>query len=837
MDGSSFSSLAFIEGLNPGRFEPLGRYLPPIADEVISTWLKKNIAPGAWILDPFGASPKIALEAALNGYRVLVTANNPITRFLLETMADPPSVDELKNALAELAASYIGSERVEPYIRSLYNTTCARCGQVISADAYVWEHGNPAPSFCVYTCPSCGYRAEQPCTTADIELAGRFSGSGLHKARALERVVSALDPDRIHVEQALSVYIPRALFALVTIINKIEGLEISSLDRKCLLALLLYAFDQATAMWRTPNQKERRRQLTVPHHFRENNIWFALEDGIQRWSTCYPPASVRKIPVTTWPLLPPAAGGICVFEGRFITLADTVKDIDISAVGTAIPRPNQAFWTLSALWAGWLWGREAVGTFKSVLRRQRYDWAWHTHALSSVFKQLAITLRPSAPIFALLSEAEPGFITATLVAACLSGCRLEGLAVSPDEAQAQLLWRSEIDRGSAAFNILSSQVAVQYTRDYLRQNGEPANYLTALSAALLGKLDQPDSRQAEVQKKKSGESGQSAIASQAEPSPSQAYTTTFTMLRESLSYRSGFLRFNLPEISSLEGAAKSRDLQNTLFSLDGLSASGQDEESDLLESPAQPTEPGGDKERSIRSPEVSESTFLWLRDASASGQVPITDRYEEYLVTFLVNHPGCTVQEISEALCSEFKGLFTPPMEFIRLCLDSYAMPESHNTDHCFIRPEDLPSDRQVDLDQAYLAIHRMGERLGFSHDEVPLARSNRAITWRDSNGDLKYRFVPLVTAAFSRIVLFGEQHHERGLIILPGSRANLLFYKLRRDPRLARSFSPDQGSWSFLKFRHLRTLAESPVLDRSNFDQLLSLDPITYTTPQLWLI
>ena len=60
-----------------------------------------------------------------------------------------------------------------------------------------------------------------------MELSSQFSSSGLHKARALERVVASTDQDRIHVEQALSVYIPRALYALITIINKIEGLNIS----------------------------------------------------------------------------------------------------------------------------------------------------------------------------------------------------------------------------------------------------------------------------------------------------------------------------------------------------------------------------------------------------------------------------------------------------------------------------------------------------------------------------------------------------------------------------------------------------------------------------------
>jgi hypothetical protein len=71
---------------------------------------------------------------------------------------------------------------------------------------------------------------------------------------------------------------------------------------------------------------------------------------------------------------------------------------------------------LSALWTGWLWGRDAVKPFKSVLHRQRYDWGWHTSALASVIKQLANVLPSSTFVYGILAEVEPGFITSSLVA-------------------------------------------------------------------------------------------------------------------------------------------------------------------------------------------------------------------------------------------------------------------------------------------------------------------------------------------------------------------------------------------------------------------------------------
>ena len=486
MNTSLYGSIPFIQGTPSREPEPLSRYLPAIADGVVSTWLNKNSPAGSWILDPFGASPKVALDAARTGYRILVTANNPITRFLMELMADPPTSEELKYALAELSASYIGDQRIEPHIRSLYNTICARCGQTISAEYFIWEHGNPSPSIRSYTCSNCGDSGEHPCTAQDIELACQFSSSGPHRARALERVLSATDPDRVHLEQALSVYIPRALYALITIVNKIEGLNISPPGHKQLTALLLYAFDQANAMWRVANLKERRRQLTISHHFRENNVWLALEEGIKLWAADSATNSIPAIPVTIWPDIPPLAGGICIYEGRLISLVDSLKDIKIHSVCTAIPRPNQAFWTLSALWSGWLWGRDAVGKFKSVLHRQRYDWAWHTTALSSVFKQLSAILEPTTKILGLIGEAEPGFIGATLIAADITGFQLESVAIRPEEERAQLIWR--FDNPHQGYPMVPSiaQAAVRSAHRYLELKGEPDTYMTTISAAFIG---------------------------------------------------------------------------------------------------------------------------------------------------------------------------------------------------------------------------------------------------------------------------------------------------------------------------------------------------------------
>jgi hypothetical protein len=481
-----FAPGAYIPGIQPSKAEPLARFLPPLSSGVISSWLRANIPiqdhlPHPCILDPFCASPRSVIEAARSGYRILVAANNPISRFLLEMAANPPTETELRSALAELAAARKGEERLEPHIRSLYSTRCDVCNTEIMAETYLWDRDKNQPSARIYTCPYCGASGEHPCTDHDLALLAQFSTSGLHHARALERVTAIDDPDRQHVKEALDVYLPRSLYALFTIINRMESLQLVDVKKKHLNALILTALDQANTLWQHPTSRARPRQLTIPPRFRESNVWLALENAIQTWAS-----SAVPVPLVRWPEKPPSAGGISVFDGRLSDLAESLTDIHFEAVLAPLPRPNQAFWTLSALWAGWLWGREALGHFKNVLRRRRYDWGWHSSALKAGLESLNPLIERGTPVFGLIGENEPGFLTAALVAAEAAGFELNELAMRLDSGQAQIVWKSPSHRATGNSISGSDQIRLfaDAAREHLRERGEPATFLTLQAAAL-----------------------------------------------------------------------------------------------------------------------------------------------------------------------------------------------------------------------------------------------------------------------------------------------------------------------------------------------------------------
>jgi hypothetical protein len=471
--------IPFITGSPPARDGPLSRFLPPLEDGIAADWLPRHADRGGWVLDPFGTAPRLAIEAARAGYRVLVTANNPVSRFLLEMAAAPPTESELKAALADLAITKKGDERLETHLQSLYLTECANCGQALPARAFLWKKSADAPFARLYNCPACGDSGEKPVTQFDVEHAHKIAETaGLHRARLLERVAPPDDPDREYAEEALAVYQPRAIYALATLINRLDSPGVTPERRRALSALFLSACDAGNNLWRVDNDRPRPKQLTVSNEFRENNIWMALEAAVAEWAADAPP-----VPVVQWPNKIPESGGVILFEGRVAELTSIVDEAPIAAVITALPRPNQAFWTLCALWAGWLWGRESTEAFKVVLRRRRYDWGWHLEALQTALHHLFELLKLGTPCLTLVPEPEPNFLTAALAAGDINGFRLQSLAMRTQHDAAQIAWtRSErLHHEFADADVTAVRAAI---RNHLTARGEPTLYLPLHAAAL-----------------------------------------------------------------------------------------------------------------------------------------------------------------------------------------------------------------------------------------------------------------------------------------------------------------------------------------------------------------
>lgn len=469
----------YIPGFKPADSGPLARFLPALEDGIIAAWLSHQTLTGNWLLDPFGFSPQLVLEAARSGFRVLVTANNPVTRFLLEIFANPPPQAEFTAALADLGAVKKGEERLEQHLQSLYLTQCETCEQPVYAQAFLWRKGEDVPYAKVYECKQCGDSGERTTTPEDKQRAKDVAATDtLHRTRLFERVISLKDEDRIYAEEAIEHYLPRPLYALSIVINRLDSLPLTDIRRRALTALILLACDAGNTLWAYPAERPRPKQLSTPNQFREANVWTMLERGVALFA-----GSGSPVVVEAWPNRIPESGGICIYEGRLKDLAHEVKrEIPIAAVIGSVPRPNQAFWTFSALWAGWLWGKEAVEPYKVALRRRRYDWAWSATALFAMFSHLNELLADNVLFFGVLPEPEAPFLTSALTAAHTAGFKLEHIALRTEHDPVQVLWKSGEKFRPEPLDIETIRKAL---RDFLSARGEPMGYLFLHTASLI----------------------------------------------------------------------------------------------------------------------------------------------------------------------------------------------------------------------------------------------------------------------------------------------------------------------------------------------------------------
>ena len=709
----------YIPGMSPADPGPLSRFIPPLEEGVISAWLPPHAAAGSWLLDPFGFSPRLVLEAARSGYRVLVTVNNPITRFLLEMSATPPSESEFKAALAELETAKKGDERLGVHLQSLYLTPCEKCGREVQAQSFLWRKAEDVPYARVYECKECGDSGERLATQQDIDRAKRIAATdGLHRSRSFERVAALNDDDRIYAEEAIEHYLPRPLYFLHTVINRLDGLNLAPERRRALNAMILLACDAGNTLWGYPSERLRPKQLNIPNQFREHNLWIQLERGLSLWTE-----TASDVVCEAWPNKIPEGGGVCIYEGRLKELAHEVKkEIPIAAVVGSVPRPNQAFWTLSALWAGWLWGREAVEPYKVALRRRRYDWAWNATALHAAFTHLFDLLPLGTPFFGLLAEPEPSFLTSALTAANAAGFDLQSLAMRTEYDPVQLLWQrgEHLKRETNAANMEGIQAAIY---SHLLERGEPASYMHTHAAGLIALVE-------------------THALKDKEQEFDEAMRGTQALIQNALASDERFIHYSTGE-----------SVDTGLWGLNNVT--------------------------------LSEAQGLNSREGAASvaalpqNEMPesLSDRVEVAIVTFLQKNPNSIYLEIEDDLYPRFPGLLTPSKAMIYAVLGSYA---DRDGAAWKLRPEDVAASRRNELITITAMIEAVGKRLNYSAHKV-----EKNLVW-EADGQIQYAFYILASALVGRAILETPYSPEQTLIVIPGGRAALATYKAQRDPALA---------------------------------------------------
>lgn len=459
---------------------PLSRYLPPYYPGMALRLLKREAAQATPILDPIGASPRTALELAAE-FPLVVNCSNPILAFLMTFLAKAPPQSAFQAALADLSILKRGNERIEEHLRSLYLTRCAACRQEVQAEYYLYRRGEASPYARFYRCPACGDAGQKPVSTDDLErLVALQRSYPMHRSRALDRAITGSDDSLKLVNEVLNLYPPRALYFIFTLLNKVEGMKLDAADEEVIDALLISILDAGHVLNPWPESGETPRSLAQPEESVERNLWLVMEQAAAEWLRAAMPVNLMQGHAV------PQIAGLAIHRGRMRELAQNINIPSPGAIFSVVPRPYAAFWTFSAVWSAWLWGKEKAAGFMSILERRRFDWNWHSLALQSAFAAAGKLCRPQAPVITILPEPSSGLTSAVFNAASASNWQLRGVAAAGDQQPFQCLWNS----GASAVTPTKANTQ-RIIRDAIRQllmsSGEPQPY-TMLHAAILAAL-------------------------------------------------------------------------------------------------------------------------------------------------------------------------------------------------------------------------------------------------------------------------------------------------------------------------------------------------------------
>jgi hypothetical protein len=135
----------------------------------------------------------------------------------------------------------------------------------------------------------------------------------------------------------------------------------------------------------------------------------------------------------------------------------------------------------------------------------------------------------------LISETEPAFLSAALIAAKASNFDLQGLALLAESKQSQISWQrsARVKTSTLVTFETQSSTARQSSQEYLQARGEPASYIQIHGAALTALT-------------------QHHYLPISSKSASESMSKTNTIFEEAFSYNSGFER--------IEGSEKSLDV-------------------------------------------------------------------------------------------------------------------------------------------------------------------------------------------------------------------------------------------------------------------------------------
>jgi hypothetical protein len=250
----------------------------------------------------------------------------------------------------------------------------------------------------------------------------------------------------------------------------------------------------------------------------------------------------------------------------------------------------------------------------------------------------------------------------------------------------------------------------------------------------------------------------------------------------------------------------------------------------------------------------------WLADEADRNAAapPLADRVEWAVFSLLSTAGPLSETAFFERIATMFTGHDLPDETLVRACLESYRSLAS--TPDRLVTSDDLlrRSQEHTELLAAIAdAGHRLGMRVWLAEREQArrlgrghlgdlleererhaylgsIGRSVEALAEVDAIWYIRNKVALLFEVEWT--AMLGEpllrrhariQQHDRLLrfLVIAPERTELVRHKLERSPLLRAAI--DEGSWTIIKWDHLRTFLEAERPDLADLEPLIGLDPV----------
>jgi hypothetical protein len=704
--------------------------------------------------------------------------------------AAPPSASVLDAAFSRIADAPRRGRTLAHHLRTLYETVCQECAQTISAAYFIWDRVAGEPIAKGVTCPHCQASGQVPTDMADLTLISSLEVRGAAYWGLLSRLVAPGDPQTPQARSLLELYPSRSLLAFSELLTASEQRVNTTDEQRAAKAMLLHALERCSALHEPPAaagpppaQRGLAHSLQPPARVVEHNVWMAFE---------YAYRTLRERVARPLPTAQDLAGlrgqeG----AGRVLALSLSVPELverlepdSVALILTEPPRFDPSAYALNFLWTGWLFGRDAASRLKATLAIDSWTWDWYGRAMATALRSLLRPIRPEGHLVLAFADRSSRRALALLAATESSGWRLirqaARVGLLPDEPDPAWRFVFQPDRRSSPQAIGSNRLI-----DALHHQAQ--------------------------------EAARTLVDARAEPTPA-ALVNTACGVRWA---ETGLLRAigQIPELARRP-------------------ASFLVEQARLALTPEMP--PSG--LQALMWPDTSHPAPPFWEPEQNPALSPLADRIEQWVAQQLEigDQP---LDRLEGELMTAFPGLTTPDTALVTACIASYAHVDGGTAR---LRAEDAPARRSRDLGEMLLRLHELGHRLGFDIWVAPWEQAaatglvpvdtggpNHTLAWApaslvwEQEGQPVFAFAVSSQAALHPWLSAPPEALATcpRCVILPGGRAELLDFKLRRCPwwrqRLAWT------GWDFVKFRHVRHLATLADLSLAGFRARIGLDPI----------